>query len=139
MVATVPAERKSSIKPRETLEVFQQCPALLDREASQLTDKQKAVADARSALAQEVLKLHGQAGLSRNAAVNYIVDGSRTGTLPGLGAYQSFRWPAWKTAVEFILVTIFTVKGPDYSGLFLFKSITPPLQNFQPVQKLTLI
>jgi putative transposase len=79
----VPAERKTGIKPREELDILNQCPALLEREVSQLTDKQKAVADARSALALEVLKLYDQAGLSRIAAVNYIVDGSRAGTLPG--------------------------------------------------------
>lgn len=83
VAVTAPAERKTSIKPRESLDVFRQCPALLEREVSQLTDKQKAVANARSALALEVLKLYDQTGLSRNAAVNYIVDGSRAGTLPG--------------------------------------------------------
>ncbi|UAN57287.1 transposase [Serratia sp. JSRIV004] len=83
VVTTVTAERKTGIKPREELDILNQCPALLEREVSQLTDKQKAVADARSALALEVLKLYDQAGLSRLAAVNYIVDGSRAGTLPG--------------------------------------------------------
>lgn len=75
--------KKSTIKPREALQVLQQCPALLEREVSQLTSKQKQIADARAALAQEVMKLIDQAGMSRNGAVNYIVEGSRAGTLPG--------------------------------------------------------
>lgn len=84
--APVPAvveAKNTAIKPRETLQVLQQCPALLEREISQLTSKQKQIADARSALAQEVMKLIDQAGMSRNSAVNYIVEGSRAGTLPG--------------------------------------------------------
>lgn len=74
--------KKSAIKPRNSLEVFRQCPALLEREVAQLTTKQKEIADARSALAMEVSKLI-QAGMSRVGAVNYIVNGSRAGTLPG--------------------------------------------------------
>ncbi|NTZ40693.1 transposase [Enterobacter sp. JMULE2] len=81
--ASVDAPRKTTIKPREALQVLQQCPALLEREIDQLTGKQKQIADARAALAQEVMKLIIQGGLSRNLAVNYIVEGSRNGTLPG--------------------------------------------------------
>lgn len=75
--------KKTAIKPRETLQVFQQCPALLEREASQLTDKQKAIAGARSALAMEVAKLIEHGGMSRSGAVSFIAEGSRVGTLPG--------------------------------------------------------
>ncbi|MCX8962169.1 transposase [Erwinia psidii] len=80
--SVVPGQRRTGLKPREQLSILAQCPALLERQISQLTDKQKAVADARSALAQKVLKLN-QSGASRIAAVNYIVEGSRAGTLPG--------------------------------------------------------
>jgi len=60
---------------------MRQCPALVEREVCGLTDDQKAIADARALLASEVERLRN-AGLSRLSAVNYIVDGSRRGSLP---------------------------------------------------------
>ena len=68
-------------KPRTELNLMRQCPALLDREVSALTEKQKLIADARAALAMEVEKLR-DAGMSRTAAVNYVSNASRNGTLP---------------------------------------------------------
>ncbi|HHL1930918.1 TPA: DNA-binding protein [Klebsiella pneumoniae] len=68
-------------KPRTELNLMRQCPALLDREVSALTEKQKLIADARAALAMEVEKLR-DAGMSRTSAVNYVSNASRTGTLP---------------------------------------------------------
>ncbi|WFQ80405.1 hypothetical protein PXH59_04430 [Xenorhabdus sp. SF857] len=60
---------------------MRQCPALLSRELSSLTEQQRQVADARALLALEVLNLR-DAGMSRSAAVQYFSDGSRQGTLP---------------------------------------------------------
>ncbi|MFX2607034.1 Mu transposase C-terminal domain-containing protein [Enterobacter mori] len=82
-VPAVSVSKKTALKPRDTLQVLQQCPALLEREVSQLTSKQKKIADARSALAMAVLNLIEHGGQSRNGAVNFIVEGSRAGTLPG--------------------------------------------------------
>ncbi|HEJ7163642.1 TPA: transposase, partial [Serratia marcescens] len=84
--AEVPALLASSklnsrIKPRQELELMRQCPALIEREVCGLTDDQKAIADARALLASEVERLRN-AGLSRLSAVNYIVGGSRDGSLP---------------------------------------------------------
>lgn len=77
----LPVKRNSAVKPREELEIMRQCPALVEREVATLTDDQKKVADARALLAQEVEKLRA-AGMSRIAAVTFIADGSRQGTLP---------------------------------------------------------
>ncbi|WP_146226791.1 DNA-binding protein [Serratia symbiotica] len=77
----LPIKRNSLVKPREELEIMRQCPALVEREVATLTDDQKKVADARALLAQEVEKLRA-AGMSRIAAVTFIADGSRQGTLP---------------------------------------------------------
>ncbi|HIF5903243.1 TPA: DNA-binding protein, partial [Raoultella ornithinolytica] len=68
-------------KSRKELALIRQCPALLDREVSSLTEKQKQIADARAALAMEVEKLR-DAGMSRTAAVTYVSSASRKGTLP---------------------------------------------------------
>ncbi|WP_411753104.1 DNA-binding protein [Serratia sp. (in: enterobacteria)] len=70
-----------AVKPRQELELMRQCPALVEREVCSLTDDQKNIADARALLASEVERLRN-AGLSRLSAVNYIVDGSRGGSLP---------------------------------------------------------
>ncbi|HIF5901779.1 TPA: DNA-binding protein, partial [Raoultella ornithinolytica] len=75
------ASKCGEAKPRKELALIRQCPALLDREVSSLTEKQKQIADARAALAMMVEELR-DAGLSRTAAVNYVSDGSRNGTLP---------------------------------------------------------
>lgn len=76
------SNRKVAVKPSQELEIMRQCPALLDREVGSLTDKQKQIADARALLAQEVERLRGVLGLSRLSAVQFIVEGSRKGTLP---------------------------------------------------------
>ncbi|EPR9349415.1 Mu transposase C-terminal domain-containing protein [Serratia marcescens] len=76
-----PVKRAVAIKPRQELELMRQCPALIEREVCGLTDDQKAIADARALLASEVERLRN-AGLSRLSAVNYIVGGSRDGSLP---------------------------------------------------------
>lgn len=68
-------------KPRTELNLMRQCPALLEREVNSLTDKQKQIADARAVLAMAVEKLRDD-GLSRTAAVNFISNASRNGTLP---------------------------------------------------------
>lgn len=72
---------KSSIKPRNKLALIRQCPALLEREVNTLTEKQRRISDARALLAQNVLTLCA-AGVSRASAVEQIVNGSRTGSLP---------------------------------------------------------
>ncbi|WP_025246936.1 hypothetical protein [Candidatus Sodalis pierantonius] len=60
---------------------MRQCPALLDRKVQALNDQQKQIADARMMLAQEVIRLQ-QAGMARIAAVTFIVEESKAGTLP---------------------------------------------------------
>ncbi|HIH3535467.1 TPA: DNA-binding protein, partial [Escherichia coli] len=67
---------------RDELEVMVKCPELVLREVQALTDKQKAIADARILLATEVHKLREYAGMSRTAAVKHIVDGIRQEALP---------------------------------------------------------
>lgn len=71
----------SAVKPGEELALMRQCPALLEREVSGLTEEQKAVADARAALAMEVLSLVA-AGDTRTGAVTRISEQSRKGVLP---------------------------------------------------------
>ncbi|WP_314140373.1 Mu transposase C-terminal domain-containing protein [Buttiauxella noackiae] len=66
---------------RTALQQLRDCPALLDREVSALTEQQKKIADARAALAMEVEKLR-DSGLSRAGAVKYIAEASRSGSLP---------------------------------------------------------
>ncbi|KLU14918.1 DNA-binding protein, partial [Xenorhabdus griffiniae] len=70
-----------TVHPLDELQLMRQCPALLSRELSSLTEQQRQVADARALLALEVLNLR-DAGMSRSAAVQYFSDGSRQGTLP---------------------------------------------------------
>ncbi|WP_437612008.1 hypothetical protein [Erwinia sp. V71] len=60
---------------------MRQCPSLLEKEISSLTEKQKQIADARAALAMEAERLR-DAGMSRTAAVKFIAESSRNGTLP---------------------------------------------------------
>ncbi|MTH47503.1 Mu transposase C-terminal domain-containing protein [Intestinirhabdus alba] len=78
--AAVPAA-KNTIKPRNKLALIRQCPALLEREVSTLTDKQRQISDARAVLAQTVVTMC-QSGVSRAAAVRQIVSASRDGSLP---------------------------------------------------------
>ncbi|MFB5079617.1 DNA-binding protein, partial [Raoultella sp. C349492] len=76
------AKRKAAAQEKGSkLELMRQCPALLAREVQQLTTRQKQIADARAALAMEVEKLR-DSGLSRTAAVAYVANNSRNGTLP---------------------------------------------------------
>lgn len=75
------ATRKQKISSSQEVEVLRNCPALLDRKVSSLTDKQKQIADARAALSMEVEKLR-DAGMSRSAAVKYVATASRNGSLP---------------------------------------------------------
>lgn len=77
----VPVKRSNTVKPTDELALMRQCPALIEREISALTARQKAVADARSALAMEVERLRN-AGMSRTGAVKYIVKASRDRSLP---------------------------------------------------------
>ncbi|HBM3102605.1 TPA: transposase [Klebsiella oxytoca] len=72
---------KTASAPGEKLEVLRQCPALLERKVSALTEKQRKIADARCALVLEVLRLQ-DGGLSRIKAIEFICDRSRTGALP---------------------------------------------------------
>ncbi|MGK5712858.1 Mu transposase C-terminal domain-containing protein, partial [Proteus mirabilis] len=58
-----------------------QCPALLEREVSSLTEDQKRIADARATLALEVLSLV-HAGDTRIGAVTRLSEQSRKGVLP---------------------------------------------------------
>ncbi|MGL9774422.1 MAG: DNA-binding protein [Sodalis sp. (in: enterobacteria)] len=71
----------TAIKSRDELAIMRQCPALLERKVQALNDQQKQIADARMMLAQEVVRLQ-QAGMTRIAAVTFIVDESKAGTLP---------------------------------------------------------
>lgn len=80
-VITQPRLNTGKLKPLHEVELMRQCPALLEREISALTEKQKQIADARAALAMEVERLR-QAGMSRAGAVKFIADASRKGTLP---------------------------------------------------------
>ncbi|WP_241825918.1 Mu transposase C-terminal domain-containing protein [Izhakiella australiensis] len=76
-----PAQRPAHAPKSQELALIRQCPALLEREISSLTDKQKQIADARAALAMEAERLRN-AGMSRAAAVKFIAQASRAGTLP---------------------------------------------------------
>ncbi|EKN5996269.1 Mu transposase C-terminal domain-containing protein [Yersinia enterocolitica] len=77
-------ERKAgkNVVARQMLDVMTKCPELALREVHKLTDKQKAIADARILLAAEVHKLREYADMTRAAAVKHIVDGVRQSALP---------------------------------------------------------
>ncbi|MEN3258483.1 Mu transposase C-terminal domain-containing protein [Sodalis endosymbiont of Spalangia cameroni] len=88
LIAQAPAQpvdesvkRGTAIKSRDELAIMRQCPALLERKVQALNDHQKQIADARMMLAQEVIRLQ-QAGMTRIAAVTFIVEESKAGTLP---------------------------------------------------------
>ncbi|MGK3122876.1 Mu transposase C-terminal domain-containing protein [Candidatus Pantoea formicae] len=81
VTAKEPVERHASAPKSQELALIRQCPALLEREVSTLTEKQKQIADARAALAMETERLR-DAGMSRTAAVKFIAEASRSGTLP---------------------------------------------------------
>ncbi len=80
--AVVEQKAAKNVTVRDELEVMVKCPELALREVQALTDKQKAIADARILLATEVHKLREYAGMSRTAAVKHIIDGVRMGALP---------------------------------------------------------
>ncbi|WPU22598.1 Mu transposase C-terminal domain-containing protein [Cedecea neteri] len=73
--------KRAVASTRDELTLMRQCPVLLEREISSLTEQQKKIADARALLAAEVERLR-DAGMSRAAAVGYIAGESRKGTLP---------------------------------------------------------
>ncbi|EDL3627777.1 transposase [Salmonella enterica subsp. enterica serovar Newport] len=83
--ASVPAvvddKASKNLAVRQSLEVMVKCPELALREVQSLTDKQKAIADARILLAAEVHKLRNFGGMTRTAAVKYIVEGVRNEAL----------------------------------------------------------
>ncbi|HIA7223682.1 TPA: DNA-binding protein [Escherichia coli] len=80
--AVVEQKAVKNVTIRDELEVMVKCPELALREVQALTDKQKAIADARILLATEVHKLREYAGMSRTAAIKHIVDGIRQEALP---------------------------------------------------------
>ncbi|EKM3556355.1 transposase [Salmonella enterica] len=75
--AVVDGKASKNLAVRQSLEVMVKCPELALREVQSLTDKQKAIADARILLAAEVHKLRNFGGMTRTAAVKYIVEGVR--------------------------------------------------------------
>lgn len=76
-----PVQRHAHAPKSQELALIRQCPALLEREISSLTEKQKQIADARAALAMEAERLCAS-GASRTKAVKFIAEASRAGTLP---------------------------------------------------------
>lgn len=77
----VAIKHSTAIKPRDELEIMRQCPAIIEREIASLTQRQRQIADARAVLAMEVSRLR-EAGMSRLAAVEFIANASRDGSLP---------------------------------------------------------
>ncbi|ECI0427402.1 transposase [Salmonella enterica subsp. enterica] len=75
--AVVDGKASKNLAVRQSLEVMVKCPELALREVQSLTDKQKAIVDARILLAAEVHKLRNFGGMGRTAAVKYIVEGVR--------------------------------------------------------------
>lgn len=63
------------------LDVIRSHPAVADRKVQELSKKQKEIADARMALVYEVLRLMDD-GATRKAAVLFIANESKAGTLP---------------------------------------------------------
>ncbi|SAZ04131.1 Mu transposase C-terminal domain-containing protein [Citrobacter amalonaticus] len=80
-LATRAVASRQLVADREDITLLRQCPAILERKVSELTEKQKQIADARATLAMEVEKLR-DAGMSRTAAVKYIASASRDDSLP---------------------------------------------------------
>lgn len=93
--AVVDGKASKNLAVRQSLEVMVKCPELALREVRSLSNKQKAIADARILLAAEVHKLRNFGGMTRTAAVKYIVEGVRMGRcLNGLWLQQPLRTPA---------------------------------------------
>lgn len=88
---SVLADVKSPVKPvinakcavghNESLALMRQCPALLEQQTAQLNDKQRAIADARCALVNEVLRLES-AGMSRIKAIHFLCTQISSSSLP---------------------------------------------------------
>lgn len=73
---------KHRVTARDEVGIMEQCPAVVEQALHQLTDAQKAIASARILLAVEVHTLREHAGMTRTGAIDWIVQGSRTGNLP---------------------------------------------------------
>ncbi|MEZ3140828.1 Mu transposase C-terminal domain-containing protein [Citrobacter braakii] len=76
------AARVTVKRKTDRLSVISQCPALITRSVEQLTALQKNIADARSVLVVEVLRIESAAQLPRIRAINYICEQSRSNALP---------------------------------------------------------
>jgi putative transposase len=70
----------TKVNAGKALGIMRQCPAVLENKLNDLTEKQRIVADARMMIVTQVLKLEQH--LSRNKAIQFIVDRSKTGELP---------------------------------------------------------
>ncbi|EDY4475412.1 DDE-type integrase/transposase/recombinase [Salmonella enterica] len=77
-----PETTKHRVTARDEVGIMEQCPAVVEQALHQLTDAQKAIASARILLAVEVHTLREHAGMTRTGAIDWIVQGSRTGNLP---------------------------------------------------------
>lgn len=84
MTPIVTTETKTEVATSQggqELALYRNCPAMLERALAELTDDQKAIADARAALANAALRLMNTGGMTRKAAVNMIATSSQNGTL----------------------------------------------------------
>ncbi|HGE8473091.1 TPA: Mu transposase C-terminal domain-containing protein [Serratia marcescens] len=77
----VKVARQPSISANDQLQILRSCPAILQRKTAELTAEQRAAADARSQIVDQVLRLERD-GLSRIKAINFICDRSRKKELP---------------------------------------------------------
>ncbi|EAQ4448929.1 transposase [Salmonella enterica] len=73
---------KHRVTARDEVGIMEQCPAVVEQALHQLTQAQKDIAGARILLAAEVHNLRENAGMTRTGAIDWIVQGSRTGNLP---------------------------------------------------------
>lgn len=73
---------KHRVTARDEVGIMEQCPAVVEQALHQLTQTQKEIASARILLAAEVHNLRENAGMTRTGAIDWIVQGSRTGNLP---------------------------------------------------------
>ncbi|HAG0016086.1 TPA: DDE-type integrase/transposase/recombinase [Salmonella enterica] len=77
-----PVTTKHRVTARDEVGIMEQCPAVVEQALHQLTKAQKEIAGARILLAAEVHNLRENAGMTRTGAIDWIVQGSRTGNLP---------------------------------------------------------
>ncbi|HAF6280279.1 TPA: hypothetical protein G9F26_004504, partial [Salmonella enterica] len=77
-----PVTTKHRVTARDEVGIMEQCPAVVEKALHQLTQAQKEIASARILLAAEVHNLRENAGMTRTGAIDWIVQGSRTGNLP---------------------------------------------------------